>query len=265
MNKTKIEWCDSTWNPVTGCLHGCEYCYARKIAERFGGMEPGMPKHRTGRNNVLYMPLCKETKDGKSLAAPYPFGFDPTFHRHRLVEPNRKAIPQTIFVCSMADLFGNWVPDDWIEDVFAACKSAPQHRYLFLTKNPVRYIRLSAAGKLPEDDNFWYGSTMTTQEDMYWWSERHNTFISIEPLLEQINLNADLQEHKVDWAIIGVMTGPGSKEHRPEREWIEDLAQDAKNTGIPVLMKNSVVPIVGEGNMLREFPWTQRTEEAQRR
>ena len=37
MNKTKIDWCDSTWNPVTGCLHGCEYCYARNIAHRFGG------------------------------------------------------------------------------------------------------------------------------------------------------------------------------------------------------------------------------------
>ena len=36
MNKTKIDWCDSTWNPVTGCLHGCEYCYARGIANRFG-------------------------------------------------------------------------------------------------------------------------------------------------------------------------------------------------------------------------------------
>ena len=35
MNKTKIDWCDSTWNPVTGCLHGCEYCYARGIANRF--------------------------------------------------------------------------------------------------------------------------------------------------------------------------------------------------------------------------------------
>jgi protein gp37 len=37
MNKTKINWCDSTWNPVTGCLHGCEYCYARGIAKRFSG------------------------------------------------------------------------------------------------------------------------------------------------------------------------------------------------------------------------------------
>lgn len=37
MNKTKIDWCDSTWNPVTGCFHGCDYCYARSIAKRFGG------------------------------------------------------------------------------------------------------------------------------------------------------------------------------------------------------------------------------------
>lgn len=37
MDKTKIDWCDSTWNPVTGCLHGCEYCYARGIAKRFSG------------------------------------------------------------------------------------------------------------------------------------------------------------------------------------------------------------------------------------
>lgn len=36
--KTKIDWCDSTWNPVTGCRHDCAYCYARKIAERFGGV-----------------------------------------------------------------------------------------------------------------------------------------------------------------------------------------------------------------------------------
>ena len=37
MNDTKIEWCDMTWNPVTGCLHGCEYCYAKKVAHRFDG------------------------------------------------------------------------------------------------------------------------------------------------------------------------------------------------------------------------------------
>ena len=39
MQKSNIEWCDSTWNPVTGCKHGCEYCYARRIAARFGGYD----------------------------------------------------------------------------------------------------------------------------------------------------------------------------------------------------------------------------------
>ncbi len=45
MNKTKIEWCDSTWNPVTGCRHGCEYCYAKHMANRFkgNGFESIMP------------------------------------------------------------------------------------------------------------------------------------------------------------------------------------------------------------------------------
>ena len=37
MNKSLIEWCDFTWNPVTGCQHGCLYCYAAKQANRFSG------------------------------------------------------------------------------------------------------------------------------------------------------------------------------------------------------------------------------------
>lgn len=37
--KTKIDWCDSTWNPVTGCQHDCEYCYARSLAKRYGGYD----------------------------------------------------------------------------------------------------------------------------------------------------------------------------------------------------------------------------------
>lgn len=35
VHKTKIEWCSHTWNPVTGCRHGCEYCYAQRIVSRF--------------------------------------------------------------------------------------------------------------------------------------------------------------------------------------------------------------------------------------
>ena len=129
MNKTKIEWCDSTWNPVTGCLHGCEYYYARRIAERFGGCDNPIDSRE------LLQPMTITRRNGKAVDAPFPFGFEPTLHRYRLDEPyQRRGL--NIFVCSMADLFGEWVPDEWIEEVMNACLLSPQHRYLFLTKNP---------------------------------------------------------------------------------------------------------------------------------
>jgi len=37
MNKSAIDWCDFSWNPVTGCNFGCEYCYAQRQATRFAG------------------------------------------------------------------------------------------------------------------------------------------------------------------------------------------------------------------------------------
>lgn len=87
MQRTKIEWADSTWNPVTGCKHGCEYCYARRIAERFSGCEPVpedddriravMNGTETGAVIELSAPLTREMEDGKVKAAPYPFGFSP--------------------------------------------------------------------------------------------------------------------------------------------------------------------------------------------
>ena len=91
--RTKIDWCDATWNPVTGCLHGCEYCYARKIAERFGSNQ--MPIFAD--YPVLHEPVrCTDTyaymrdagiSTGK--IQPYPFDFLPTFHRYKLDEPQR--------------------------------------------------------------------------------------------------------------------------------------------------------------------------------
>ena len=138
MTKTKIEWCDYTFNPVTGCLHNCEYCYAMKIAKRFGGVDEHISREIP--QHMVYIFNNKPTLKGK--AAPYPFGFIPTFHRYRLDEPQRVKKPQNVFVCSMADLFGDWVPDEWVQQVFEACEKAPWHRYLFLTKNPKRYIEL---------------------------------------------------------------------------------------------------------------------------
>ena len=149
MNETKIDWAEMSWNPVTGCRHGCPYCYARRTAHRFdAGLED---KGARGGLHVL---------ESKIKATPYPYGFEPTLHRYRLNQPERKKEGQTVFVCSMADLFGRWVPTEWIRDVLDACQRAPQHRYLFLTKNPARYLELDQVALLPHGENFWYGSTV---------------------------------------------------------------------------------------------------------
>ena len=250
MNKTKIEWCDSTWNPLTGCRHRCDYCYARRVAQRFGKEVPdfsGYPLRHKGAHML----------DNKFDNNPYPFLFEPTFHAYRLKEPQHKKKPQTIFVCSMADLFGDWVPDEWIEEVFEACKKEPQHRYLFLTKNPKRYKSLIKDGKLPEKDNFWYGSSMPTPTTLFASSDRHNMFVSIEPMMEKFPCLEGQPAEKVRWIILGAMTGPGSQKHQPKREWIEAVVEIAQAQGTAIFMKDSLLPIVGEENMLREYPWKE--------
>lgn len=237
MNKTKIDWCDSTWNPVTGCFHGCEYCYARGIANRFGfhACEPDINERV-----LLEMPVSA----GKRV--PYPFDFQPTFHKYRLDEYRNKK-GRNIFVCSMADLFGEWVPDDWIEEVFAACEKAPQHNYLFLTKNPIRYEFLHQKGILRKSDNMWYGYSATNNEHDYWYDSQYRIFASAEPILEPI------AEMQADWVIIGAETGKRKDKVIPQREWIEDIVNKCKKNEIPVFMKSSLSEIWGEP-LMREFP-----------
>lgn len=263
MNNTKIEWCDSTWKPVTGCLHGCEYCYARKMANRFGGafwsekvgnIDVPCGTESDGKNHILDLPIKDECRN-KQKTAPYPFWFDPTLHKYRLDEPQRWKKPRTIFVCSMADLFGEWVPDEWIEDVFAACKEAPQHTYLFLTKNPIRYLDLADEGKLPQSNNMWYGSSVTGEGIQHFSSSgKYNTFLSIEPLLFSINMRVGSFQN-AKWIVIGAETGNRKNKVVPQKEWINHIITYCDETGIPVFMKDSVNPIIGEENIRREFPW----------
>lgn len=266
MNKTKIEWCDSTWNPVTGCFHDCEYCYARRIAERF---KPFDLPHLTEkgvyeRRNVLYTPIITACKDEKKRVCAYPYAFEPTFHAYRLGEYEKKK-GRTIFVCSMADLFGAWVPDSWIEEVFAACEKAPQHRYLFLTKNPQRYIDLARAGKLPAKDNMWYGATATTPDEQFFWGGAWHTFVSIEPILRDYTGEiGEMCDTFAQWVIVGAETGKRKGKVTPEKSWIDAITKTCIEKNICLFMKDSLIPIVGEENMFRELPWDRATWEIDR-
>ena len=239
MNKTKIDWCDSTWNPVTGCLHGCEYCYARSIAKRFG-------------KNLLYLSdFASKNKglhllDNKIDSTPYPYGFEPIFHAYRLNDYIGKK-GRNIFVCSMADLFGKWVPDEWIQEVFAACEKAPQHNYLFLTKNPGRYFELINNTDFFAKENMWFGYSYTGKESKQWWNPDYNIFASVEPILEPIEVP------RCKWLIVGAETGRRKDRVIPKREWIEHLVYYCGKWNIPLFMKSSLADIWGEP-LIQEFP-----------
>ncbi len=239
MNKTKIDWCDSTWNPVTGCLHDCEYCYARDIARRFGfhASEPNINERV-----LLECPVSA----GKKV--PYPFDFQPTFHRYRLNDYIGKK-GRNIFVCSMADLFGKWVPDEWIKEVFAACDKAPQHNYLFLTKNPARYVELinNTDFFVKTKNNMWFGYSYTGKESKQWWNPDYNIFASVEPIL------APIEAPRCKWLIVGAETGRRKDKIIPKRERIEHLVYYCGKWGIPLFMKSSLSDIWGEP-LIQEFP-----------
>ena len=222
MNKTAIEWCDYTWNPVTGCLHGCPYCYARKIAERFKGSKA------------------------------WPQGFEPMFHPERLSDPVKKKQPQAIFVCSMADLFGEWVPDAWHRQIFDECVIGYQHTYLFLTKNPKRYLTIPG-GFLRK--NRWFGTTVTNAADAMQrihWLQRlpeGNTFISFEPLLGD---PGPLDLTGIKQVIIGAQTNP---DQYVGLEWVMKICEAADKAGAKVFMKDSLAGRWPDRELRRELAW----------
>lgn len=260
--KTKIDWCDSSWNPVTGCQHDCEYCYARSLANRYGGFDHDEDKNPVGNQFVIGVqeldkPKHIMRKNGLHKA-PYPWFFLPTLHRYRLDQPSKWSEPRTIFVCSMADLFGKWVPDEWIEAVINACLAAPQHRYLFLTKNPARYMHLIANGIIPENQpNFWFGSTATIPEMDFFWCDEVNTFLSIEPILapfEDLTDEGVNPASKTDWIVVGAETGNRKNKVVPQKSWIDEIVSTAKRCKTPVFMKESLREIMGD-DFIQQFPW----------
>ena len=276
--RTKIDWCDATWNPVTGCLHGCEYCYARGIAKRFGRAatavcdEEGYPEYggttcADGTCHDLHYPI--EDYGRTQRAAPYPFEFDPTFHRYKLDEPQHWKKPRNIFVCSMADLFGEWVPNEWIQEIFEACDKASQHRYMFLTKNPGRYAELPNLlpkhRRPPNVAEMWFGQSFTGAAHNYtplllplW----QNRFTSIEPLLRNLSRAEAIEIAATnEWVVVGAETGNRKEKVVPEKVWLDNIATACAELGTPIFMKESLRELMGP-DFRQEFPWEVSADDA---
>lgn len=221
-----ISWAKWSWNPVTGCLHGCNYCYAREIAT--------------------------STRYGNA----WPAGFTPLFHHERLTAPANTRIPQQhtddpdwmrVFVCSMADLYGGWVPDNWIAQVHAAMLASPQWEYLLLTKYPKRYVGLD----LPS--NAWVGTSVDEQkrvklaEDAFRQIEGVKVkWLSLEPLKEPLEFS-DLS--MFDWIVIGAQTETRQPNgvtpaFAPPIEWVARLIEKAHEAGCKVHCKPNLLGAV---------------------
>jgi protein gp37 len=205
VSASKIEWTESTWNPVTGCTKvsaGCANCYAERMALRLQAM--GQANYRNG--------------------------FRVTCHEHMLDLPLGWRKPRMIFVNSMSDLFHEEIGDDFILRVFDVMKRASWHQFQILTKRAERLEQLSPV--LPWKDHIWIGVTVEDARSAFRIDHLRNVgastrFLSLEPLLGPLG---EMDLSGIDWVIVGGESGPGA---RPmEEEWVLDIkAQcDAQDT-----------------------------------
>ncbi|RLG32078.1 hypothetical protein DRN97_08215 [Methanosarcinales archaeon] len=208
--KSKIEWTESTWNPVTGCSKislGCSNCYAERFAKRLQRI--GYPKYRNG--------------------------FKVTLHPEELTKPLLWKKPMMIFVVSMGDLFHEDVPDEFIESVFDVMNRAHWHIFQVLTKRVERMFEI--ASKVHWTPNIWAG--VTVEHRMY--ISRIKIlkripaivkFISMEPLLSDM---PTIDLHGIDWVIVGGESGPGARPMDPE--WVRHIRNMVKAQDVAFFFK----------------------------
>ena len=142
MARTRIEWTESTWNPITGCTKissGCKFCYAEIMARRLKAM--GQEKYRNG--------------------------FELTLHPETLKEPYTWKKPKMIFVNSMSDLFHKDIPIDYIQKVYRVIKENPQHVFQVLTKRADVLRYYDSEGWLEWPHNLWMGVTVENKSEIH--------------------------------------------------------------------------------------------------
>ncbi len=212
---SKIEWTDTTWNPLRGCTKispGCKHCYAETFAERFRGV----PGH------------------------PYEQGFDLRLVPEKLSEPFLWSGPRTVFVNSMSDLFQPEVPDAYIEDVVRVMVDANWHTFQVLTKRSERLMDM-LNGPLrfaTHHQHIWWGVSV---EDKRYGLPRVKhlrkapaavKFLSIEPLLEDLG---SFEISGIDWAIVGGESGHGAR--RMKQEWVENILHICRGEKVAFFFK----------------------------
>lgn len=204
----KIDWTDYSWNPISGCLHGCDYCYMRRMEKRFKDI------------------------------------MKPAFHLNRLDDIKGLKKPSNIFVGSSGDMWGEWVDKDWINSVLSIIQNYPQHRFQFLTKNPSRYGEFS----LPENGIYGTtidGTEKTAWnleilfQKILWLPEyQPKIFVSFEPLLKPIPFHTVTKKFEfLNWIIIGADSNHGAE--KPPLHWAGVLIALAKEYDIPVFVKDN--------------------------
>ena len=195
-DRSRIEWTDATWNPVTGCTKvspGCKHCYAERMAGRLQAMG----------------------------AQKYQAGFRVTLHPGALTAPLAWRAPRRVFVNSMSDLFHQDVPDSFIQQVFGVMAQAPRHTFQVLTKRPERAEAMQATLVWPT--NVWLGVSIETED----WLDRADRlrrisparrFLSLEPLLGPL---PSLTLDGIDWVIVGGESGP--KARPMSADWVRAI------------------------------------------
>ena len=274
MQKTSIEWVLNpdgsqgyTWNPITGCLNGCEYCYARKLAN-------GRLKQRYLANtNTAYMSKFPDIGYSKLINPFYPRFWEDRLNamaiNHR---SNASQKARGYFVCDMGDLFGIGVPEEWTRRVLSSIGDCYHyHRFYLLTKQPQNLIKFS-----PFPENCWVGVTATDSLMLVEALARLEgikasvKYVSLEPLLAQINDPTRFFKSLsdclsiVDWLIIGACTGtykemtnlarnnssflsemPWGKKWtaQPNPDWVREIVEAADKAGVKVFLKDNLKPL----------------------
>jgi protein gp37 len=244
-DNSAIQWTDATWNPirarnrVTGrtgwfCIHksaGCLHCYAEDMNVWIGTGDPyAAPRLK---DVALYL-------DEKILEAPL-----------------RWKRPRKIFVCSMTDLFGEWVPEQWIDRVVGVMGSCDRHVYQVLTKRPERLreyvndwqrrVQKSWPKHIHLGVSVEHQAAADERIPLLRLTPAAVRFLSVEPLLGPVSLDPEWHV-AIDWMIVGGESGP---EARPcDLAWIRSIVAQCKAAGVPCFVKQAGSRPVVDGQPL---------------